>query len=246
MQYTEGEHHRHHRSRGIGILHSNTAKVRSIKARSVPLLSAPVFMSPGDRIHNDDVFDYDVNPYVLVTWSGAPSSKILGYMASRDWVKLADKEVKIYDYMISCKDMVFPWSSDLGKIEEFMAEKVRRGADQGVPEVGGRVGWPDGSWKVGAAIRMRESDKERLEELVKAGIDVVVLDSSQGNSIYQIELIKYIKKMYSDLDVVCGNVLTVSQAQNLIQAGVDGLRVGMGSGSICTTQEVWVGGRGQV
>ncbi|PRQ48422.1 putative IMP dehydrogenase [Rosa chinensis] len=100
-------------------------------------------------------------------------------MASHDWVKLADKEVKIYDYMISCKDMVLPWSSDLGKIEEFMAEK-------------GRV----------------------------------------------------LKKMYSDLDVVCGNVLTVSQAQNLIQAGVDGLRVGMGSGSICTTQEVCVGGRG--
>ncbi|XP_024195486.2 inosine-5'-monophosphate dehydrogenase 2 isoform X1 [Rosa chinensis] len=46
-------------------------------------------------------------------------------MASRDWVKLANKEVKIYDYMVSCKDMVLPWSSDLGKIEEFMADKGR-------------------------------------------------------------------------------------------------------------------------
>ncbi|PRQ30358.1 putative IMP dehydrogenase [Rosa chinensis] len=255
---------------GIGILHSNAASsdqaamVRSVKARRVPLLSAPVFKSPEDRIHNDDVFDHGANPYVLVTESGAPSSKLLGYVASRDWVKLADKEVKIYDYMVSCKDMVLPWSSDLGRIEEFMAEKGRdvaatvRGDEvvdvvgkedveriRGYPKLGvGSVG-PDGSWRVGAAIGTRESDKERLEELVKAGIDVVVLDSSQGNSIYQIEMIKYIKKMYSDLDVVGGNVVTVSQAQNLIQAGVDGLRVGMGSGSICTTQEVCAVGRGQ-
>ncbi|PPE01018.1 hypothetical protein GOBAR_DD01981 [Gossypium barbadense] len=71
----------------------------------------------------------------------------------------------------------------------------------------------DGEWMVGAAIRTRESDRERLEHLVKAGANVVVLDSSQ--------------------------------AQNLIQAGVDGLRVGMRSGSICTTQEVCAVGRGQ-
>ncbi|PRQ30343.1 putative IMP dehydrogenase [Rosa chinensis] len=100
---------------GIGILHSNAASsdqaamVRSVKARRVPFLSTPVFMSPGDRIHNNDVFDHGANPYVLVTESGAPSSKLLGYVASRDWEKLADLEVKIYDYMI----------------EEFMAEKGR-------------------------------------------------------------------------------------------------------------------------
>ncbi|XP_004306549.1 PREDICTED: inosine-5'-monophosphate dehydrogenase 2-like [Fragaria vesca subsp. vesca] len=255
---------------GIGILHSNAAAsdqaamVRSVKARRVPLLSNPVFTSPQHRIQNDDVFDHGANPYVLVTESGAPGSKLLGYVASRDWAKLSDKEVKVYDYMVSCNDLVVPWSSDLGKIAEFMAEKgsevaatVRDGEVvdvvgkedveriKGYPKLGaGSVG-PDGSWMVGAAIGTRESDKERLEELVKAGIDVVVLDSSQGNSIYQIEMIKYIKKMYSNLDVVGGNVVTVSQAQNLIQAGVDGLRVGMGSGSICTTQEVCAVGRGQ-
>jgi IMP dehydrogenase len=111
--------------------------------------------------------------------------------------------------------------------------------------------WPTASMDanrqllVGGSIATSKGNEQRAQQLIEAGVDVLVIDSSQGWSTYQLDLLKRIKIAHPHIDVIAGNVVTPRQAKALLDAGADALRVGMGSGSICTTQEVCAVGRPQ-
>ncbi|MGE5042167.1 MAG: IMP dehydrogenase [Candidatus Levyibacteriota bacterium] len=89
---------------------------------------------------------------------------------------------------------------------------------------------------VGAAIGVSDGYKERLEALLKAGADVIVLDSAHGWTNKFIEATKFIKKNYPKVELIIGNIATYDAAEDLCKAGADSLRVGMGPGAICTTR----------
>ena len=103
----------------------------------------------------------------------------------------------------------------------------------------------NGALLVGAAVETWQEKAEERLYLLHNLIDVVVFDTSQGHSKYEIELIQWVKQTYPHLQIIAGNVVTKEAAEALINAGADAIRVGMGSGSICTTQEVGGIGRGQ-
>jgi len=95
-----------------------------------------------------------------------------------------------------------------------------------------------GRLRVGAAVGVHEDAEERVPLLLKVGVDLVVVDTAHGHSLAVLETVRMLKDRYPDLEVVAGNVATEDGAEDLIRAGADGVKVGIGPGSICTTRVV--------
>ena len=258
---------------GIGIIHYNTSPheqasmVKKAKSFKVGFVNDPVCLKPCDKIIEIDVLKGNRGfSSVLITEDGSVNSKLLGIVTNRDIDFVTDRftelrEVMVTDLitapegvsfeeasriLIESKKSLLPIVSDGGEVVGLLCRNDLLKQRDFPPSGGPPSLGSDGTPLVGAAIGTRESDKQRLHMLVEAGVNVVVLDSSQGDSIYQKDMLAFSKKAYPQLDVIAGNVVTSYQARNLIEAGADALRVGMGSGSICTTQEVCAVGRGQV
>ena len=95
-----------------------------------------------------------------------------------------------------------------------------------------------GSLRVGAAVGTGSGTEERVEALVNAGVDVIVVDTAHGHSQGVLDRVTWIKRHYPDVQVIGGNIATEAAAKDLLKAGVDGVKVGIGPGSICTTRMV--------
>ncbi len=253
---------------GIGIIHYNNTieeqaeEVRKVKRYENGFINNPIVLSPNHRISDIDTIKLKYNfSGIPITEDGNLNSKLLGIVTNRD-IDFEKDRTKLLSEVMTHD----PLTANEG-ITLSQANKILRSSKKGKLPIVDKEGrlvslmsrndllknreFPlaskdnDKQLRVGAAISTKEEAKERLEALAEAGVDVVVIDSAQGNSIYQVNMIKFIKSKFPEIDVIGGNVVTEGQCKTLIEAGADALRIGMGPGSICTTQTTMAVGRSQ-
>lgn len=249
---------------GIGIIHRNLSvddqvrEVRKVKRSESGVILDPVTLRPEDSV------DRAREVMQLHNVSGIPITRedgaLVGILTRRDLKFLTRSDLRIADIMTTENLVVAPPATTLDQAEHILnqarVEKLLLVNPNG--KLAGLITMRDidrsrefphrckdqrGRLRVGAAIGVY--DYERAEQLIRADVDVLGIDSAHGHSDAVIETVRTLKKNWS-VDVIAGNIATADAAKDLMEAGADALKVGIGPGSICTTRVVTGAGVPQV
>ncbi|MBI3726564.1 IMP dehydrogenase [bacterium] len=253
---------------GIGVVHYNNAiseqveEVKKVKRFENGFITSPVVLSADHSLADVDAikakFGFSGIP---ITEDGTLKTRVVGIVTNRDIDFEPDRKRKLREFMSTD---VLTAAAGISLAE---ANRILRTSKKGKLPLVDREGrlvslvsrrdllknrdYPEASkddkkqLQVAAAVSTRDEDRERVAGLVEAGVDAIVIDAAQGDSIYELRLLEYLKKEHPAVEVIAGNVVTSDQSRRLIDAGADALRIGMGPGSICTTQGTMAVGRAQ-
>ncbi len=247
------------REGGIGIIHKNMTieaqadEVDKVKRSENGVIVNPFFLSP-------DHLAYDANELMAkYRISGVPicdeKGYLVGIITNRDMRFLTDFNVKISEVMTKEHLVTAPVGTTLKEAQEILRthkiEKLplvnKEGKLKGlitIKDIEKAVRYPnssrdkDGRLLCGAAIGVTGNVLERAQALVDAEVDVLVLDSAHGHSAGIIRCVEMVKSAFPEIALIAGNVATAEATEDLIKAGADAIKVGIGPGSICTTRVV--------
>ncbi|MCR5597722.1 MAG: IMP dehydrogenase [Lachnospiraceae bacterium] len=246
------------RQGGIGIIHKNmsiedqAAEVDMVKRSENGVITDPFSLSPDHTLADAD------NLMAKYRISGVPITegrKLVGIITNRDLKFETDFSKKIRESMTSENLVTAKEGITLEEAKEVLArsrkEKLPIVDDDfslkgliTIKDIEKAIKYPNaakdaqGRLLCGAGVGITANALDRVDALVKAGIDVIVLDSAHGHSANVIRCVRDIKAKYPDLQLIAGNVATGEGTKALIEAGVDCVKVGIGPGSICTTRIV--------
>ena len=246
------------REGGIGIIHKNMSierqadEVDMVKRSENGVIVNPFYLSP-------DNYVYDANELMgKYKISGVPiveNGKLVGILTNRDLRFLTDYNIKIDEVMTKENLVTAPVGTNLAQAQEILRqhkiEKLPLVDDNGnlkglitIKDIEKAVRYPNTARDkgdrllCGAAIGATGDVLERAGALVRAQVDVLVLDSAHGHSKGIIECVRKLKAEFPNTPVIAGNIATAAAAVALIEAGADAVKVGIGPGSICTTRVV--------
>ena len=246
------------REGGVGIIHrvltpaDQAAEVDRVKKSESGMILDPVTISPDQTIRDAHQL---MAKYRI---SGIPvtkQKKLVGILTNRDLRFETRLDLKVSQVMKRDKLITAPEGTSLEKAREILhehrIEKLPVVNKQGdlkglitIKDIEKRIKYPNackdahGRLRVGAAVGVGPDSEERLAHLKKAGVDLVVVDTAHGHSQAVLDTVKMIKRQHQTLEVVAGNIATAEAAKDLVRAGVDAVKVGVGPGSICTTRIV--------